>query len=383
MQQRLDGGFLAQAAAQYPGVSYRVEGLAVQQETAESLGPLFLMAMFAIFALLAVPLKSYSQPLIVMSVLPFAFVGGVWGHVIMKPFGDITGLSAPSVFGVIAACGVVVNATLVLLHTVNGHRAAGDSLDDALVKAVVERCRPIVITSVTTFGGVAPLMLSKSVQALPLIPMAVSLAFGVLVSAVAALFVVPPFWLALHNVSRGARRVGGLLGDLAGTAPRMSMWMARYPYIEESLRQQEFVDLQIDEDLGLSPEAARVAQRGLVRPLLQARIRPRGNARSTGRNRRAVAHGRRPRRRSAHLGRTEVIPGRRAHAARRHHAGGRRAPSLGHPLRRPRYADERSQGRVLRRERIRSRRPRRAGRAGCGGPAGTRHGKSLRHAAAA
>ena len=220
-----------------------------------------MLALFAIFALLAIPLKSYTQPLIVMSVLPFAFVGAVWGHVVMKPVSDITGLSAPSMFGVIAACGVVVNATLVLLHSVNAHRAAGDSLHDALVKATVGRCRPIVITTVTTFVGVAPLMLSRNVQALPMIPMAVSLAYGVLFAGVAALLAVPAFWLALHRLSRGAKRVGG---DLVDTAPRLSKWMARFPYVGESLRSREFTDLQID-DISLDAQEAATARRGLVR----------------------------------------------------------------------------------------------------------------------
>ncbi|MYE24274.1 MAG: hypothetical protein F4Y01_10060, partial [Gammaproteobacteria bacterium] len=261
----LQSGFLDEAAARYPGVSYKAEGLAMQQETTDSLMPLFMLSMFAIFALLAIPLRSYTQPLVIMSVLPFAFVGAVWGHVIMLPLDAITSMSMSSVFGVVAAAGVVVNATLVLMHAVNRFRGDGDSLAEALAKACCLRARPILITTVTTFAGVMPLILSKNAQAAAMIPMAVSLAYGVLFSVLAALFVVPAFWLVLDDLRGGAGRVTGAIGDLLGSAPRLTQWMARYPYVQEAMRSKEFTDLQIDEELGLDAQTAAVARRGLVR----------------------------------------------------------------------------------------------------------------------
>ena len=261
----VETGFLERAAAKYPGVSYRAEGLAMQQEATDSLVPLFLLSMFAIFALLAIPLHSYTQPLVIMSVLPFAYVGAVWGHVLMMPLDAISSMSMASVFGVVAAAGVVVNATLVLMHAVNRFRGDGDSLEDALVKACCLRARPILITTVTTFAGVLPLMLSNNTQAVVMIPMTVSLAYGVLFSVLAALLVVPALWLVLDDLRGGASRVTGAIGDMLGSSPRLTQWVARYPYIQESMQSKEFTDLQIDEELGLDPEMAEMARRGLVR----------------------------------------------------------------------------------------------------------------------
>ncbi|MYE49994.1 MAG: hypothetical protein F4X81_00840 [Gammaproteobacteria bacterium] len=265
----LDAGFLPDTVSAYPGMTYSLETAQQQREVAERLVPMFLLALFAIFALLAIPLQSYQQPLIIMATLPFAFMGAVWGHLLMKGYGNVLGLSMPSIFGVVAACGVVINATLVLLHEVNRRLSAGDSPYDALVNAAVTRARPILITTVTTFAGLLPLMLTRSVQAQPLIPMAASLAYGVLFSSAATLLVAPAFLLMLRDLTggarRGAQRVGDLLGDLAGTAPRLQRWMEQFPYVQESLRAREFEDLQIPDDIGLDPETARAARQGLVR----------------------------------------------------------------------------------------------------------------------
>ena len=262
----LNAGFLDQLGRRYNGVTHTVESARAQRETVAAVGPLFLMALFAIFALLALPLRSYSQPLIIMTVLPFAFVGAVWGHMILKLFGIVVGLSMASAFGIAAASGVVVNSTLVLIHGVNRFRAAGNTFDEALLNAAGSRFRPILITTVTTFAGVTPLMLSNSVPAQPLIPMAASLSFGVVFSSVAALLFVPALWLVLRDISGGARRVTGrIVAGVIGAAPRLSQWMARYPYVQESLRAQEFTDLQLPEDLDLDPEMEKIARQGLVR----------------------------------------------------------------------------------------------------------------------
>ena len=266
----LSAGFLSESLRRYDGVTYSIESARDQQETIATVGPIFLMALFAIFALLALPLRSYSQPLIIMTVLPFAFVGAVWGHVLLKLSGGIVGLSMASAFGIVAASGVVVNSTLVLIHGVNRFRAAGDNMMDALLNSAVSRFRPILITTVTTFAGVTPLMLSNSVPAQPLIPMAASLSFGVLFSSVAALLFVPALWLVLLDISGGTRRVTDrVVAGVIGASPRLSQWMARYPYVQESLRSQEFTDLQLPEDLDLDPEMEKIARQGLVRVFYQ------------------------------------------------------------------------------------------------------------------
>jgi multidrug efflux pump subunit AcrB len=192
----------------YPTVDYGMEGAQREQaEAAASLIPLFGLAMFCVYALLAVPLRSYSQPLIIMSVIPFALVGAVIGHLFMKALGLMLGLSMMSVFGFIAASGVVVNSSLVLVHHVNFRRGEGADLYLAVVEAAVSRFRPIVLTSLTTFVGLAPLMFNKSVQAQFLAPMATSLAFGVLFATIVTLLVVPSAYLILQDLAGFGRGV--------------------------------------------------------------------------------------------------------------------------------------------------------------------------------
>jgi len=200
-------GHIQELMAPYPRVSYRLEGMqADQRESIASLVPYLLIALFVIFALLAIPLRSYVQPLIIMSVIPFAFVGSIWGHLIMKNLGYVTGLAMMSILGFTAASGVVVNSSLVLVHGVNNKREEGDSIFDAVVHASISRCRPILLTSLTTFVGLSPLMLNKSVQAQFLVPMATSLAFGVLFATVVTLFVVPSGYLILNDLGNLIRR---------------------------------------------------------------------------------------------------------------------------------------------------------------------------------
>ncbi len=185
----------------HPRVSYRLEGQQREQnESTASLIPLFGLALFVIYALLAIPLKSYSKPLIIMSVIPFALVGAIWGHLIFKSIGMIVGLAMMSVLGFIAASGVVINSSLVLVHNIDARRATGQSLHDAVLDAAVSRCRPIILTSLTTFVGLSPLMLNRSVSAQFLVPMAVSLAFGVLFATVVTLLVVPSGYLILEDI---------------------------------------------------------------------------------------------------------------------------------------------------------------------------------------
>jgi multidrug efflux pump subunit AcrB len=197
----LGEGALAAIMRDHPRVSYRMEGSQRQQgESVASLVPLFGLALFVIYALLAVPLRSYSQPIIIMSVIPFAFVGAIWGHIIMKTFGYVSGLAMMSILGFIAASGVVVNSSLVLVHNIDSRRSAGQGVYDAVLDAAVSRCRPIILTSMTTFVGLSPLMLNRSVSAQFLVPMAVSLAFGVLFATVVTLLVVPSGYLILQDL---------------------------------------------------------------------------------------------------------------------------------------------------------------------------------------
>jgi multidrug efflux pump subunit AcrB len=187
--------------ADYPRITYGLEG--EQREQRRAFGGLvgaYALALFAVYALLAVPLRSYTQPLIIMSVIPFGIVGAIFGHLLLG-----RGLSFMSVIGIVALSGVVVNASLVLVHYINQRRSEGISLHDAVTEAGVARFRPIVLTSLTTFAGLTPLILERSVQAQFLIPMAVSLGFGVLFATVITLVVVPAGYLVLEDIQRVAR----------------------------------------------------------------------------------------------------------------------------------------------------------------------------------
>ncbi len=203
----LQAGVLDDILRDYPGVTYRLEG--EQREQAEAVGslvPLFALALFVIYALLAVPLRSYSQPLVIMSVIPFALVGAIAGHLIMGAFGLVKGLSFMSVLGFIAASGVVVNASLVLMHYTKELCAAGAPPREAVRDAAMARFRPIVLSALTTFAGLTPLMLNRSVEAQFLVPMAVSLAYGVLFATLITLFVVPSGYLILEDLLSLRRR---------------------------------------------------------------------------------------------------------------------------------------------------------------------------------
>ena len=155
----------------------------------------FLLAMLLIYSLVAVPLKSYSQPLLIMSAIPFGLVGAVWGHILMGQ-----NLSILSMFGIVALAGVVVNDNLVLVDYVNRRRRAGSSLLYAVRTAGISRFRPILLTSLTTFGGLTPMLLEKSLQAQFLIPMVISLAFGVMFSTFVSLILVPSLYLILEDL---------------------------------------------------------------------------------------------------------------------------------------------------------------------------------------
>ncbi len=192
----LDTNFLPQLMQEFPELQYSWEGeRREQQDTIMGIMKGYPLALVIIYALLAIPFRSYTQPLIVMSAIPFGLVGAVWGHIIMQL--DLTILS---MFGIVALSGVVVNDNLVLVVYINRQRELGLSLLQAVKKAGMARFRPILLTSLTTFVGLVPLILEKSVQAQFLIPMAISLAFGVMFATAISLLLVPAGYLVLEDI---------------------------------------------------------------------------------------------------------------------------------------------------------------------------------------
>lgn len=188
--------FMDEVLKQYPNVSYAMQGEAKEQR--QSFGSLkwgLVFVLFVIYCLLAIPFKSYTQPLIVMLVIPFGAIGAVGGHWLMGM--DLTLIS---LLGMLALIGVVVNDSLVLVDFVNKHRNETGDLKAAVANAAAARFRPVVLTSLTTFLGLMPLLFEKSTQAQFLIPMAVSLGFGILFATVITLFLVPVNYLVIEDI---------------------------------------------------------------------------------------------------------------------------------------------------------------------------------------
>ena len=179
----------------YNSVNYSLEGEQQEQgENLKSLGKNFLLAMIVVYMLLAIPFKSYFQPLVVMSSIPFGITGAVIGHILMG-----MNLSVLSMMGIVALTGVVVNDSLVMVDFINRYRDEGNTIRDAVLEAGPRRFRPIFLTSLTTFVGLIPLILEKSTQAKFMIPMAVSLSFGVLFATAITLLLVPVSYLTLEK----------------------------------------------------------------------------------------------------------------------------------------------------------------------------------------
>ena len=194
----LNATFLPGLVEQYNGLSYSIEGDEADfAESMDSLNRGFSAALFVIFAMLAIPLKSYTEPLIVLAAVPFGFIGAVWGHLLL----DLP-LSFLSICGMVALAGVVVNDGLVLVTFIHNYVRRHGSLVDAVRRAGEARFRPILLTSLTTSAGVTPLMLEKSLQAQFLIPMAVSLSFGVLFATAVTLLLVPSLYMILEDFKR-------------------------------------------------------------------------------------------------------------------------------------------------------------------------------------
>jgi multidrug efflux pump subunit AcrB len=188
--------FLPKLVTAHPGLQWAFEGSQRNQaETLAALAQGFLVVLFLIYALMAIPLKSYLQPLIVMTAIPFGFVGAVFGHLVIGL--DLTILS---MFGLVALAGVAVNDSLVLVEFINQLRKEGTPLREAVTRASMTRFRAVMLTSGTTFVGLLPLVLNKSVQAQFLIPMGVSLAFGSVFATFVSLLLVPSLYLILEDL---------------------------------------------------------------------------------------------------------------------------------------------------------------------------------------
>lgn len=180
----------------FPSVKTELGGSIEEDQAQQNEQIMFFIAgMMMVYVLLAVPLKSYAQPLIIMSVIPFSFTGALWGHFIMG-----IDLSMMSTFGLIAAAGVVINDSLVMTDYVNQKRKEGYSIKDAVVEAGSARFRAITLTSITTFVGVLPIMFETSLQAKFVIPMATALGFSVLYATFVTLLLVPSLYMILQDM---------------------------------------------------------------------------------------------------------------------------------------------------------------------------------------
>ena len=175
---------------QYKKVSVRWEGQ--QEHSTEAIDSLlrgFGVAMLLMFVLLTMQFRSYLQPLIILAIIPFGFIGAIWGHVFLQ-----LPLTIFSMFGMLALTGVVVNDSIVLIDFINQRSRAGDDVRTALLSAGQQRFRPVVLTSLTTIAGLIPVLLETSFQAQTLIPMAISMSFGLMLATVLVLFLVPVFY---------------------------------------------------------------------------------------------------------------------------------------------------------------------------------------------
>ena len=191
LQKFLDDYFAVQ-----PGLDYSMEGQAESEREANASFALgFVLVLLAIYALLAIPFKSFSQPFIVMSIIPLAIVGAIIGHVIMG-----LSFSMLSVMGILALTGIVVNDSLVLVDYINKQRERGEEVLSAVLTAGEVRFRPVMLTSLTTFVGLLPLMTTSDTQSQALVPMAVSLGFGIIFATLITLVIIPVNYLIFHHI---------------------------------------------------------------------------------------------------------------------------------------------------------------------------------------
>ncbi len=192
----LKSGFLKKLKTKYPGLSYSFEGK--QSDLRDSMISLFkglLIAVLSIYVILSIPLKSYIQPIIIMLVIPFGIIGAIFGHVLLG-----YDLNLVSMFGIVALSGVVVNDSLVFIDFANRKRKSGYDFYNAVIEAGLKRFRAITLTTLTTFFGLMPMIFEKSIQAKFLIPMAISLGFGILFSTFIVLILIPGIYVIVEDI---------------------------------------------------------------------------------------------------------------------------------------------------------------------------------------
>ncbi|MEM6475380.1 MAG: efflux RND transporter permease subunit [Pseudomonadota bacterium] len=190
----LENEIMPAITADYPGLLYQFGGeQEEQQESFADIGSAFMLALVAIYCLLAIPFKSYTQPIIIMAAIPFGLIGALFAHALLGiPLGIL------SLFGVVSLAGVIINGSLVMVDFFNENRAAGMEAGEAVIDAAKSRFRPIMLTALTTFLGVAPITFETSRQAQFLIPMSASLGFGVLIGTGLLMLVIPSL-VILHS----------------------------------------------------------------------------------------------------------------------------------------------------------------------------------------
>jgi len=193
----LKNNYLNTLVTRFPGVSYDLEGQAKRtEESIDSLKVGFSLAVMIMFLLLASQFKSYIQPVIIMMAIPFGLVGAIVGHYIMDL--DITMIS---IFGIVALAGIVVNDALIIIDFINSKVRQGKAIFEAVIEAGQNRFRPVLLTSVTTVAGLFPLLLETSFQAQFLIPMAVSISFGLIAATLLTLVFVPSLYVVIQDVT--------------------------------------------------------------------------------------------------------------------------------------------------------------------------------------
>jgi multidrug efflux pump subunit AcrB len=189
--------FLPGLMARYPGLSYDLEGQEKRtRESLESLQRGFVLALMGIYLLLATQFRSYAQPIIIMMAIPFGLIGAIAGHLVMG-----LQITMISLFGIVALSGIVVNDSLILIDFINRAVREGTALEDAVIASGRARLRPVLLTSVTTVAGLFPLLLERSFQAQFLIPMAVSISFGLIAATFLTLLYVPALYLILTDIT--------------------------------------------------------------------------------------------------------------------------------------------------------------------------------------
>jgi len=188
--------FLPGLIKRHPSVRYDLEGQEKRtRESLESLEKGFILALMGIFLLLATQFKSYIQPVIIMIAIPFGFIGAIFGHLVMG-----LQITMISIFGIVALSGIVVNDSLILIDFINRSSRGGTEIYRAVLESGKVRFRPVLLTSITTVAGLFPLLLERSFQAQFLIPMAVSISFGLLAATFLTLLFVPALYLIVRDV---------------------------------------------------------------------------------------------------------------------------------------------------------------------------------------